>query len=44
MDAEILGEDETAPIRHPAIVSGMKTRIMGTLPERKGATAATHRL
>ncbi len=37
-----LGEDETAPIRHPAIVSGMKTRIMGIrLPERKGATAAT---
>ena len=37
-----LGEDETAPIRHPAIVSGMQTRIMGIrLPERKGATAAT---
>jgi radical SAM superfamily enzyme YgiQ (UPF0313 family) len=37
-----LGEDETAPIRHPAIVSGMRTRIMGIrLPERKGATAAT---
>ena len=37
-----LGEDEGAPIRHPAIVSGMRTRIMGIrLPERKGATAAT---
>ena len=37
-----LGEDISAPIRHPAIVSGMRTRIMGIrLPERKGATAAT---
>jgi len=37
-----LGEDEGAPIRHPAIVSGLHTRIMGIrLPERKGATAAT---
>jgi len=37
-----LGEDEHAPIRHPAIVSGLRTRIMGIrLPERKGATAAT---
>jgi len=37
-----LGEDESAPIRHPAIVSGMRTRIMGIrLPERRGATAAT---
>jgi radical SAM superfamily enzyme YgiQ (UPF0313 family) len=37
-----LGEDEHAPIRHPAIVSGMRTRIMGIrLPEREGATAAT---
>ncbi len=37
-----LGEDERAPIRHPAIVSGMQTRIMGVrLPERKGGTAAT---
>ena len=36
------GEDEAAPIRHPAIVSGLQTRIMGIrLPERKGATAAT---
>ena len=37
-----LGENEDAPIRHPAIVSGLQTRIMGIrLPERKGATAAT---
>jgi radical SAM superfamily enzyme YgiQ (UPF0313 family) len=37
-----LGEDEHAPIRHPAIVSGLQTRIMGVrLPERKGGTAAT---
>jgi radical SAM superfamily enzyme YgiQ (UPF0313 family) len=37
-----LGEDANAPIRHPAIVSGLQTRIMGVrLPERKGATAAT---
>jgi radical SAM superfamily enzyme YgiQ (UPF0313 family) len=37
-----LGEDEHAPIRHPAIVSGMKARIMGVgLPDRKGSTAAT---
>src|SRR3954464_10795013 len=37
-----LGEVESAPIRHPAIVSGMRTRIMGIrVPERKGATAAT---
>jgi len=37
-----LGEDANAPIRHPAIVSGLKTRVMGIkLPERKGATAAT---
>ena len=37
-----LGEEEHAPIKHPAIVSGMRTRIMGVrLPERKGATAAT---
>ena len=29
-----LGEDEHAPIRHPAIVSGLQTRIMGVrLPE-----------
>jgi radical SAM superfamily enzyme YgiQ (UPF0313 family) len=37
-----LGEDESAPIRHPAIVSGVETRIMGVrLPQRKGGTAAT---
>ena len=37
-----LGEDEHAPIRHPDIVSGMQTRIMGMrLPEKKGGTAAT---
>jgi radical SAM superfamily enzyme YgiQ (UPF0313 family) len=37
-----LGEDEHAPIRHPAIVSGLQTRIMGMrLPDRKGGTAAT---
>ena len=37
-----LGEDENAPIRHPAIVSGLQTRIMGIrLPQRKGGTAAT---
>ena len=37
-----LGEDESAPIRHPNIVSGIETRIMGIrLPNRKGGTAAT---
>ena len=37
-----LGEDEHAPIRHPAIVSGLQARIMGVrLPQRKGGTAAT---
>jgi hypothetical protein len=37
-----LGENVDAPIRHPAIVSGLRTRIMGVrLPERKGGTAAT---
>jgi radical SAM superfamily enzyme YgiQ (UPF0313 family) len=37
-----LGEDESAPIRHPAIISGLQTRIMGVhLPQRKGGTAAT---
>jgi radical SAM superfamily enzyme YgiQ (UPF0313 family) len=37
-----LGEDEAAPIHHPAIVSGLRTRTLGIrLPERKGATAAT---
>ncbi|HXR16252.1 MAG TPA: cobalamin-dependent protein [Terriglobales bacterium] len=37
-----LGENEGAPIRHPAIVSGLQTRILGVrLPQRKGGTAAT---
>jgi radical SAM superfamily enzyme YgiQ (UPF0313 family) len=37
-----LGEDEHAPVRHPAIVSGLQTRIMGIrLPQVKGGTAAT---
>ncbi len=37
-----LGEDEHAPIRHPAIVSGLRERILGArLPGRKGRTAAT---
>ncbi len=37
-----LGENESAPIRHPEIVSGLKTRSLGMrLPERRGATAAT---
>jgi len=37
-----LGEDPDAPIKHPDIVSGLNTRIMGfNLPERKGGTAAT---
>ena len=37
-----LGEDEHAPIRHPNIISGIDTRIMGIrLPNRKGGTAAT---
>ncbi|HVO63615.1 MAG TPA: cobalamin-dependent protein [Terriglobales bacterium] len=37
-----LGEDEHAPIQHPAIISGLRTRVMGMrLPERKGGTAAT---
>jgi radical SAM superfamily enzyme YgiQ (UPF0313 family) len=39
---QFLGEDPEAPIRHPNIVSGLNTRIMGIeLPERKGGTAAT---
>ncbi len=37
-----LGEDETAPVRHPLIQSGFRTRIFGIpLPERHGSTAAT---
>jgi radical SAM superfamily enzyme YgiQ (UPF0313 family) len=39
---EYLGEDTEAPIQHPEIVSGLKTRILGVrLPEREGGTAAT---
>jgi radical SAM superfamily enzyme YgiQ (UPF0313 family) len=39
---EYLGDDVEAPIRHPEIVSGLETRILGVrIPERKGATAAT---
>jgi len=39
---QYLGEDVNAPIRHPEIVSGLKTRILGiNLPEKKGSTAAT---
>jgi radical SAM superfamily enzyme YgiQ (UPF0313 family) len=39
---EYLSEDAAAPIRHPEIVSGLETRILGIrLPERKGGTAAT---
>src|SRR5690242_12396153 len=37
-----LGEDEQSPIKHPAIVSGLQTRVMGVrLREKKGETAAT---
>ena len=37
-----LGEDETAPIRHPEIVSGFDARTLGLkLPQAKGSTAAT---
>jgi len=37
-----LGENESAPIRHPEIVSGFDARTLGMkLPQRKGATAAT---
>src|SRR5271166_5124204 len=37
-----LGTDEHVPIRHPAIVSALGSRIMGIrLPNRKGGTAAT---
>ena len=39
---EYLGESPEAPINHPEIVSGMRTRILGVrIPDRKGATAAT---
>jgi len=37
-----LGEDETAPILHPEIVSGFGARTLGiTLPQPKGSVAAT---
>ena len=37
-----LGEDESAPIRHPHIVSGFDIRTMGVrMPTPAGATAAT---
>ncbi len=37
-----LGEDESAPIRHPEIVSGFDARTLGLkLPQAKGRTAAT---
>ena len=37
-----LGEDETAPIQHPEIVSGFGARTLGVpLPQTKGSTAAT---
>jgi radical SAM superfamily enzyme YgiQ (UPF0313 family) len=37
-----LGEDESAPIRHPHIVSGFNLRTMGVkVPTPAGATAAT---
>ena len=37
-----LGEDDTAPIRHPEIVSGFDARTLGfKLPVTKGTTAAT---
>jgi len=39
---QYLGEDEHAPIRHPAIVSALGSRIMGvSLPDGPGSTAAT---
>jgi len=37
-----LGEDETAPIRHPEIISGFDARTLGIkLPETEGNIAAT---
>jgi radical SAM superfamily enzyme YgiQ (UPF0313 family) len=36
-----LGQDEKAPVRHPAVISGFGTRIMGVTPrEASGDTAA----
>jgi len=38
---KFLGQDEKVPIRHPAVLSGFGSRIMGiNLPKRKGHTAA----
>ncbi|MBI5551277.1 MAG: B12-binding domain-containing radical SAM protein [Desulfobacterales bacterium] len=38
---KFLGQDEKAPVRHPAVLSGFGTRIMGTpLPTSPGSTAA----
>ena len=38
---KFLGEDENAPIRHPAVLSGFGTRIMGMdIGKRPGGTAA----
>jgi radical SAM superfamily enzyme YgiQ (UPF0313 family) len=37
-----LGEDPSAPVRHPDIVSGFGHRVMGlTIPRQMGSTAAT---
>src|SRR6516164_9846969 len=37
-----IGDDETAPIRHPEIVSGFGARTLGVkLPQVEGSTAAT---
>ncbi|HEX8983816.1 MAG TPA: B12-binding domain-containing radical SAM protein [Bryobacteraceae bacterium] len=37
-----LGEDDSAPIVHPAIASGFRRRLLGLrLPDFKGSTAAT---
>jgi len=42
LDAPFPGEDETAPIAHPEIVSGFGARTLGVkLPQSKGTTAAT---
>jgi len=39
---QYLGEDVNAPIKHPEIVSGFRTRVMGIRTvEYKGSTAAT---
>jgi len=37
----LLGQDETAPVKHPAVISGFDTRIMGIkLPDNSSSTAA----